>query len=339
MEKYYIGEACISSVCYKEPGFMDYRYAACRAAEELGFHVTRNPEDTGITQSMFVSTLKQKHPVFILVVGEKESDVVKDECRLALDYGLPILVFLKTDGHSIAQETKAIMKSISQFTYDGDCALFSSCEQLYSSVRYRLSEYIKMKTSMHPSIQDNRGSTYYYAHEHILSAKKRIILAQKTSTLLLGPRKGNAYEQSFYETLLSWIGKKTPDMQFLHLFNIAETVKAFSCKDYDIPAARARLRQLFQREQEKPAASAYNNFTFRLIEAEDPSVSHIITDTGVQFVLPIAGNTFNLVLPYYFSPEDELMKLITHLNTKEYISYSDVDRLYDDAPTDPPEGG
>ena len=64
-----IGVLCISSVCYKESGFMDYRFTACKAARELGFKVIRNPEDTGITQNSFNSVLKQNNPVFILILG------------------------------------------------------------------------------------------------------------------------------------------------------------------------------------------------------------------------------------------------------------------------------
>ena len=95
-----IGVLCISSVCYKESGFMDYRFTACRAAKELGFKVIRNPEDTGITQNNFNSALKQDNPVFILLVGStefEESEKVIEECKLALENGLPIFAFIKTE--------------------------------------------------------------------------------------------------------------------------------------------------------------------------------------------------------------------------------------------------
>ena len=88
-----IGTLCISSVCYKEVGFMDYRFTAYRAASELGFTVIRNPEDTGITQNSFNSVLQQTNPVFILIIGDTEPcEVVKvvDECKLALENDLEV---------------------------------------------------------------------------------------------------------------------------------------------------------------------------------------------------------------------------------------------------------
>ena len=330
MDNFTVGEACISSVCYKEPGFMDYRFAACRAATELGFHVVRNPEDTGVTQNMFADTLKKEYPVFILVVGKVKSDVVMEECRLALEYGLPIFASMLKSGAHIPGEVRKIMKSISQFTYDSDCATFTTCEDLYDSLKVRLNKYIKDRITMRPYIQNNRGSTYYYAYAQIVRAKKRIILSQKTSSLLLGPRRGNQYEHRFYHALLDWIRNKTLDMQFLHLFNREDTMAGFSSSDYNINEARANLRSLIDGELKKANGCDHPNFTFRSIESDERNVAHIITDTGIQFVLPMAGETFNLVLPYYFATEGELMKLITHLNTLQYVPYSEIDRLYED---------
>lgn len=325
-----IGVLCISSVCYKESGFMDYRFTACRAAKELGFKVIRNPEDTGITQNNFNSALKQDNPVFILLVGStefEESEKVIEECKLALENGLPIFAFIKTESDKIIPENaKEIISFVSKNTFDGDCTLFSSCEELYDTLQARLQDYIKVKISLYPNIQDNSGSTYYYAYEQILRAKKRIILSQKTSLLILGPRKGNTYECRAYDALVEWLKNRDKDMQFMHLFYKEKTVQDMLSGQYNIEAAKSTLFELLDNEQKSNSENP--NFTFRSIGDAAESISHLITDTGVQLVLPIAGDTFNLVLPYYFTTESELMKLITHLHSQEYMTYENVRELY-----------
>lgn len=329
-----IGALCISSVCYKENGFMDYRFTACKAARELGFEVIRNPEDTGITQNSFNSVLKQNNPVFILIVGSstlEKSEKVIEECKLALENGLPIFAFIKTGYDKIIPENaEEVIKSISQTTFDGDCTLFSSCEELYDTLQARLQDYIRVKISLYPNIQDNSGSTYYYAYEQILRAKKRIILSQKTSLLILGPRKGNTYEHRAYDALVGWIKSRDNDMQFMHLFCKEKTVKDMSSGEYNIEAAKSTLFELLANEQKNNSDNP--NFTFRSIGGTAESIAHLITDTGVQLVLPIAGDTFNLVLPYYFTTESELMKLITHLHSQEYMAYEDIRKLYETSP-------
>jgi hypothetical protein len=356
MTRINIGEACISSVCVKESGFMDYRFTAYKAAEELGFKVIRNPEDTGITQNKFSSILKQNSPVFILLVGDAKSAVVADECRLALERGLPVFVFLKirhndsgkpdktekpsdsekpvyVDGEKcISVETQNIMKEISQITYNGDCALFASCEELYNAIRYRLNDYIEQKIGLSPIIQYNKGSTYYYAYEQILAAKKRIILSQKTSLLILGPRRGNTYERNTYDALFKWIENRDSGMQFMHLFcreeTIEDTINEKEKNEYDIEAAKIRLCELLKTIREKNGGAEDPNFTFRSINKEAQSIAHLITDTGFQLVLPIAGDIFNVVIPYYFTPEGQLMKIITRIHTRTSVRYDEIEQLY-----------
>lgn len=371
MARFYIGEACISSVITKESGFIDYRFAAYKAAEELGFKVIRNPEDTGMTQTRFNSILKQNSPIFILLVGDADSKMVADECRLALERGLPTFVFIKVvhndikktkeskepdNGDSkhtneneapiyvegekyISPETQKIMKTISQITYNVDCALFASCEELYEAMRYRLTNYIEQKISLSPIIQYNKGSTYYYAYEQILAAKKRIILSQKTSLLILGPRRGNTYERRTYDALFEWLENKLKNndssMQFMHLFCFQNTKedmkKGPHGNEYDIEAAKNKLCKLFELIREKNGGKENPDITFRYLDAgehSEQSIAHLITDTGFQLVLPIAGDIFNVVLPYYFTPEGQLMKIITRLHTMPFMGYDDVENLY-----------
>ena len=50
----------------------------------------------GITQEEFEYYLTHEYPVFILIVGTIESEIVNREVNLALEKCLPILVFIKT---------------------------------------------------------------------------------------------------------------------------------------------------------------------------------------------------------------------------------------------------
>ncbi len=364
MTHFSIGEACISSVCIKESGFMDYRFTAYKAAEELGFKVIRNPENTGITQNSFSNILRQNSPIFILLVGDEDSKIVEDECKLAFERGLPIFAFLKVKHNNdiesnindkekevfvdeekyISNKTRKIMEKISQSTYNNDCALFSSCEELYYAIQFRLNNYIEQRIRLSPKIEYNKGSTYYYAYEQILAAKKRIILSQKTSLLILGPRKGNTYEHRTYDALFDWLTKNwltkrnsknnNNNLQFMHLFCRTNTIKeAKEGKNeniYDISAAKSRLCELLKKVRDKDCQTEDPNFCFRFIDEHSENVAHLMTDTGFQLVLPIAGNIFNVVLPYYFTPEEQLMKIITHLHSMPFVSYNDIENLYEE---------
>jgi hypothetical protein len=115
----------------------------------------------------------------------------------------------------------------------------------------------------------------------------------------------------------------------MHLFCWEDTVEYLSSGEYNIPTAKKNLIELLTDEKSKNDDAEHPNCTFRVIKGTAPSIAHLITDTGIQLVLPIAGSTFNLVLPYYFATEGELMKLITHLHTQAYVSYEDIQNIYD----------
>ena len=153
------GYAVISSTIYQEEGFKDYRFVASKAASELGFCVKRNSEDTAATQKDFEDCMINNNPVFIAIIGEKLTPIVKREYELAIKLGLPIITFIKASGDqkAISESTSNNLKSISKYIYEKDCSTFLSCEELYESVKQRLVNHIK-------SLREKYGTA-----EHITS--------------------------------------------------------------------------------------------------------------------------------------------------------------------------
>lgn len=191
----------------KESGFSDYRYIAHLAATELGFYVVRNPENKGISQDDFEGILENDYPVFIFIVGEKASNVVNREFNIAKEKCLPILVFIKGCDGKIPRKTTKILENLSKYTYDYCCTIFNDCEDLYVQVYRRLSNYIREKASKYPRLEKD-VSLAYNANRRLLSKSRRqIIIYQKTSILVLGPRKAVKYENEFYKELMDWLTK------------------------------------------------------------------------------------------------------------------------------------
>lgn len=216
--KSYLGKVCISSVYAREENFKDYRFTVANAVMNLGYKAVRNPEDAGSTQSSFEDILREDDPIFVLLVGDVDSDTVKKECNLAISLGLNIIAFLKTKNSNISDNTKKIMKEISEKVYDIDCSCFESCEALYNAVTNRILNYQEKKLKYRADINRNKNLVYDTGSQMIQNSKRRIILSQDTSSLILGPRKGNSVERKFYDILVDWIKSTTPEMEFTHIF-------------------------------------------------------------------------------------------------------------------------
>lgn len=74
-------------------------------------------------------------------------------------------------------------------------------------------------------------------------AKYRLIISQRTSCLLLGPRNGVMHEQTFYDELLEWISTdRNQSAYFLHYFSLKETLEAAKSNDYSLRKAKANLK-------------------------------------------------------------------------------------------------
>lgn len=325
LEKLSIGNVCISSVCNRETSFMDYRYTAYRAAADLGYDVYRNPENTGSTQIEFEKWLENKRPIFVLLVGQVNSKVVKDECSLALSLGLPIITLLWTENGKILTPTKKLMKSISKATYEKDCSCFSNCEDLYQAIKKRLTAYEAERMITTANFIPQHSQIYITSERIINNAKKRIILCQQTSSLMLGPRTGVKHEQNFYNSLIKWIRNASKDMEFLHVFSYQDTIREIDSATYSCSHAKDELMR-----------SCNNKLSFVIRSTENNMMSCIICDNNLIVPFKLGTQEYNLFLPHYITDGASISKIVADIQgitgeilfTNESSSITNIENFY-----------
>lgn len=316
---------CISSVVVKEDGFKDYRFAAYKAATEVGFDVKRNPEDIGSTQDSFEYALKNEYPVFILIVGEEDSDMVRKECKIALNKCLPLLIFLKeSDSGGISTKSTDFVKSLSAMSYDKLCSIFKNSEDLYQQTKSRLTDFLNNKNSSYPLLNSDVGAAYNYCSNLFENTKKRIMIYQKTSSLILGPRVGIDYEYNFYECLFNWIKNKQPDMQFIHVFSKHDTLDELKNHSYDYDIAKAKLNFTNLYKQFKDD----HNFVIRINHVAN-DISYVISDANMVLVFPIENLRYSITLPFYLMKDSEISKIRTALSgSGSFFKYNSINNFY-----------
>lgn len=321
------GKLCICSVQVREQGFADYRYIVDSAARDLGFFPVRNPENMGITQNDFESILKNDYPVVVVIIGNEGSNTVKREFDIAKENCLPILGFMKETDGKISDDTEKFMKNLSMVSYDYECAKFRNCEDLYLKVINRLKSYIKDKSSRSPLLQKGVGLAYRANKRLMKKAKSQIIIYQKTSILLLGPRNNNN-EQEFYRELMDWLKiERSDDVQFIHVFSWKDTVNEIknNADDYNLDIAKKNVMDLYEKYEKK---NRLPQFDIRYSNIPN-SISYVITDTNLVFVIPIEDERYTIELPSNIMKVAEIDKIKDELYQKApCMKKSDYIKLY-----------
>ena len=302
LEKISIGNVCISSVYNREMSFKDYRYTAFKAAEDLGYEVYRNPENIGSTQRAFENLLERKKPIFVLLVGQVSSKAVKEECSYALSLGLPIISLLWTENGKISSATKRLMKSISKATFEKDCSCFSDCENLYKAIQKRLTAYEAERMITTAKFIPQHAQIYTTSEKIINCAKKRIILCQQTSSIMLGPRTGVKHEQSFCNCLTSWIKTASKDMESLHIFSYPNTKKEIGNTTYSWSHAKDELLKICS-----------NRTSLVIRSTKDNIMSCIICDNDIIVPFKLGSQEYNLYLPHYITDGASISKIVADI--------------------------
>lgn len=325
--------AVISSTIYQEKSFNDYRFAVERAAKDLGFTVMRNSEQPGTTQTKFKNFMKENYPVFILILGDILTANVKDECDLALDLGLTIIPFLKAEkleGKKASEKTLNNMRTISRTYYENDCRTFWDCDELYTDVVAQLKKYLE-----EPNKIDciEKVDIYPRTKELIDSAKHRIILCQKTSSLLLGYR-NKPYEKKFYSEVIKWLQSQDSKVEFLHIFSERETKNELNSAEYiAIEEARKNLEELISNKNNitihlrtshnlNPCVIIDNNLlissgidSYLNIQKVKLSIANMITDRleakSIQWVSNDEPNSLQIITDFYEKPIDITNNCVT----------------------------
>lgn len=305
MEKLNIGNVCISSVYARETSFKDYRYTACKAAEDLGYDVYRNPENIGSTQREFEKLLENKRPIFVLLVGQVNSKVVKDECNIALSLGLPIITLLWTENGKITNATKRLMKTISKATFEKDCSCFGSCEDLYKAIQKRLTAYEAERMITTAKFVPQHAQIYTTSEKIINNAKKRVILCQQTSSVMLGPRTGVKHERDFYDGLTNWIKNASKDMEFLHIFSAPETKKELKNTVYSCSNAKDELLKI--------CSNKNNKISLVIRSTNDSIMPCIICDNNLIVPFKLGVQEYNLFLPHYITDGVTISKIVADI--------------------------
>ena len=287
----------------KEDGFKDYRYTAAKVVERLGYIPVRNPEDLGVTQSAFEATLRNDNPIFVLLIGTSDSNVVKRECAIALERGLHIIAFLKTNESFISDSTKKIMREISERIFDYDCSCFNTCEELDISLTARILEYQSRIMQFRAEFRPEKNHVYEIGTEMIKSAKKRIILCQETSSMILGPREGNFVEKDFYQALLEWIISSRFEMEFIHIYSQSKTNKALQSAEYNLINAKRELKLLLS--QKNGCQISFRRYT------SQKNLAHIIADTNLLLSFFIDNTRHNIFLPHFIVSTNTSKTLIS----------------------------
>ncbi len=306
------GYAVISSTIYQEEGFKDYRFVASKAASELGFCVKRNSEDTAATQKDFEDCMINNNPVFIAIIGEKLTPLVKREYELAIKLGLPIITFIKASGDkkAISESTSNNLRAISKYIYEKDCSTFLSCEELYESVKQRLVNHIKSLREQKIKLLHNRPDVYPTTTDMITETKKLVILCQNSSTLLLGPR-DDGIETQCYNSLINWLKTSDSNMTFIHIFSKEKTQTELTKTEYSKKRiAKENVIDILTSNEVKV------NVIFKTAENLQPCT---IVDNNILFSLDLGVNTHYVKLPGIFMRKEDTDTIINLLkNTGDF---------------------
>lgn len=317
---------CISSVIYKENNFLDYRYIAKTVVEEFGMEAVRNPEDVH-TQANFENELNENCDFFVLLLGDVPSKIVERELKIALSRGIPILVFAREDqqrrGHHLPVNIKKSLLRISPELYNTHITVYDNCEELARLLKEELQTAVFRRVKLSPLIGLDPPIAYTEGVRLIREAKYRIVLSQKTSCLILGPRKNVNDENEFYDEMIEWLkNEREQSSFFVHYFSLADTIKAMQSGEYDLEKAKQNLQELAPLFKK-------NNYSIRYTDQMD-AVPHLIGDTGIGLNFWIGNDRYYLFLPCFLTKDSELQKIIAKVQRiGKSLSIEHIMALYD----------
>lgn len=317
---------CISSASTKKNNFMDYRYIARKVVEAMGMEPICNPEDVR-DQYNFERILRENADFYVLLLGGALTESVREELKVAISRGLSILVFIKTTGSpkdkGTVENIKESLLNVSTELYNAHINRFEHCQGLADSLESTLQLMVSRKIKLSPLIGLDPPIAYTEGVKLIRDAKYRIVLCQRTSCLLLGPRRGNNVERVFYDELIKWIEKdrKQPAF-FVHYFSLDETKKAMESGEYDLACARMNLARIAGKFENS------GDFTMRTTDKLD-AVPHLIGDTGIGLNFWIGDNRYYLFLPCFMTKDKELEGIITNIQRMgRTLSIAEAEDLY-----------
>jgi hypothetical protein len=192
----------------------------------LGFESHRAPEEShaGANIREYLETLQQSN-VMVLVLGDVPSEYVDEEITEARRCGIPILPFFKINQDSKISTAAEKFKAKYPMEFGGD---FSTLSELKAKFEYALSRIINSFFITDNGLEHWSQDVYDKARLLIVQANWRILIIERTSSLILGPRIGQLKQESFTEAIwekIQNLTKKKIDYELCYLFNAKETRK------------------------------------------------------------------------------------------------------------------
>ncbi|MCA5014124.1 MULTISPECIES: hypothetical protein [unclassified Enterococcus] len=325
----------ISSVYVKEESFEDYRFIVKKAAEERGYEVVRNPEDSGITQKNFDHIIESEQALLFLLVGKVQSETVLKECWEAQANKVPIFPFMKVDLNGIAKESMELISSVSKELYDNECSCFKTGEDLYKSVIERLDYYENQTRNV--EIFSGYVGSYKTATTLIKNGKRMNITFQKTSSLLLGPKRGDIRDKELYDALISEIFDSSANKKtIIYLTNLEETKRSLynfiyskAVKEEDSEERLKRWYNYFERFR-KITTIPDSNFVIKDTSLVGDEIKPFVyTDQEVFFLTEIGLNKWSISLPQGYIDSKQIDSLEHHLSgIGDLVTFSEIEEKF-----------
>ena len=257
------------------------------------------------------------------MIGDDVNENVGNEYRRALANGLHIITLIKTKEKKIPEETTRKLRAISWYTYEKDCSVFYTSEDLYKAIKNRLGLYIREVWKRKIRILRNRNEVYDVSATMIAEAKRRVVLCQKTSTLILGPKDGTN-ESKLYTSLHNWIQSIKNPIQFVHVFSETATREAVNLRVYSqSQEAKNKLLTLMQNYQDSTVQQDKVKLVFKT--ASDVQSCLAVDDSMLVEMCPRIGMPYYLYIPGALFEAKEAQAVITDLeaNSGTYFCSSE----------------
>ena len=157
----------------------------------------------------------------LLLVGDRKSLAVDEETLLAKQIGIPIIPLFKKYAGRISKESERLKeKGIGEFSRS-----FETLAELKQQVQEAISELLHKRFHTYTGLQFGHDPAYEQASQMVQDAAWRVVVVQKTSSMILGPRSGKSGERRFILNVESYLDRcrSNPELQFIHVFSIEDT--------------------------------------------------------------------------------------------------------------------
>jgi hypothetical protein len=316
---------CISSVYQKESEFKYLRHIAKEIIEKHPFLIAvRNPEDVK-TQIQFDHYIGDSLAL-VLILGNAPSEAVAKEVRLALEKGIPIIPLVKTTIEDNRIQAPVAAKNLldhADWNFEDTKIYFNAADD-FKAILDQIINYSLVKRLMTAAnIYQNRVDIYERVTYSLERCRHLCVLAQKTPTILLGPKLGDPRDRRLYEATLNLLRRLKDGKlrQLLITFSYSETREAM----------RDHAKYPHVEETKKEILPLLTSIGEQIImrATDDLLFPFMITDYNFIYKLNLGTVHRYMILPLIIVPTDQIKELLGVCETMgRYISINELQELY-----------